>query len=913
MKRTTILSVLLMLCMLSFGQRQTKQAMSIATTPIKSALTGIEKTKNQASNQKIRKAEGDELVTPPASATIEEWEYYAGTFAVSGSYGWQDYTSNANKEFQVAFDGNDIYIKGIAFYFPEAWVKGTLDGTTLTVPNGQYLGFDDYGDEFLNGEDGTTQELCDIVFEYDAANKTLTLDPNIYILECEKPDDTACFSYWNGLQIGVTIPEDFTLVTPPDGLTTTDMPVSGKDRVNSEFVSGTASVGVDGDNVYIKGLVPAAPEAWVKGVRMGNDFSFDKQYIGEINGVGYFICGYNNGTLTSYSMYYDEARNTYELQGIVVLSQSSKNFNQNEMYTYYTGLFVGERPDLVTPPADLATEALALTGEDVENQQLDYTVNVGIDGNDVYFQGLTNYLPEAWVKGTLNEEKTMVTFPAGQYIGIEPGSGMAIYMTGLDDSGVAVEATMSYQADFNVFTLNDDFYINGRPDVSYYYDVIQQGAVIGEMPDASWVAKDQNYENAQDVTSFTITEGVTGTLAKNGSNNAPKYYETGEAVRLYSQNTLTITSTNKEIGKIVFTMTGNENQMLLEADKGDYTLVGTKGTWTGQANEITFTVPETSGKQARIQRIDIYYFDYSSTIVEAPADLETEAYYYKGTDIYYQSEDTREVQVGFYGENNDEVYIQGLSYFLPEAWVKGKMVDNKVTIPGWYLGEYASFFGTYDIILEEMTLDFDPETNTFSTDYYATVSKTGSIMDEYSDVTITKIIEKAGTPAQPEITSYTRASSYDYIRMNVPAVDEEGNPMLTSKISYQLYVDVAGEVSELVFRADEYENLEADMTVIPYTFSDDWDFYSGGSTIYLNHAERESWDKIGVKSIYTGGGETHETAISWFDIREYLGIENNVVTTNNNNGAIYNLQGVRVNNATQKGIYIQNGKKFVVK
>jgi len=30
------------------------------------------------------------------------------------------------------------------------------------------------------------------------------------------------------------------------------------------------------------------------------------------------------------------------------------------------------------------------------------------------------------------------------------------------------------------------------------------------------------------------------------------------------------------------------------------------------------------------------------------------------------------------------------------------------------------------------------------------------------------------------------------------------------------------------------------------------------------------------------------------------------------NGAIYNMQGIRVD-GTQKGIYIQNGKKFVVK
>jgi len=32
-----------------------------------------------------------------------------------------------------------------------------------------------------------------------------------------------------------------------------------------------------------------------------------------------------------------------------------------------------------------------------------------------------------------------------------------------------------------------------------------------------------------------------------------------------------------------------------------------------------------------------------------------------------------------------------------------------------------------------------------------------------------------------------------------------------------------------------------------------------------------------------------------------------------NNGAIYNLQGVRVDNPVKGGLYIQNGKKIVVK
>ena len=103
------------------------------------------------------------------------------------------------------------------------------------------------------------------------------------------------------------------------------------------------------------------------------------------------------------------------------------------------------------------------------------------------------------------------------------------------------------------------------------------------------------------------------------------------------------------------------------------------------------------------------------------------------------------------------------------------------------------------------------------------------------------------------------------------------------------------------------------MTEIPYNFTDNYDIYRGGSTIYFNQADRANWDEIGVVSIYTGGGETHKSDIFWFDINEYLGIKDGIVTVNSNNDAIYNLQGVRVNSATQKGIYIKNGKKFIVK
>ena len=45
------------------------------------------------------------------------------------------------------------------------------------------------------------------------------------------------------------------------------------------------------------------------------------------------------------------------------------------------------------------------------------TVNVAIDGSDVYLKGFTHYLPEAWIKGTLSEDGKSITFPGDQYFG----------------------------------------------------------------------------------------------------------------------------------------------------------------------------------------------------------------------------------------------------------------------------------------------------------------------------------------------------------------------------------------------------------------------------------------------------------------------------------------------------------------
>ena len=59
------------------------------------------------------------------------------------------------------------------------------------------------------------------------------------------------------------------------------------------------------------------------------------------------------------------------------------------------------------------------------------------------------------------------------------------------------------------------------------------------------------------------------------------------------------------------------------------------------------------------------------------------------------------------------------------------------------------------------------------------------------------------------------------------------------------------------------------MTAIPYGYTDNFDFFI--TKVYLNTLYSEDWNKVGIQSIYTGGGEEHRSEISWFTLKDYGG------------------------------------------
>ena len=255
------------------------------------------------------------------------------------------------------------------------------------------------------------------------------------------------------------------------------------------------------------------------------------------------------------------------------------------------------------------------------------------------------------------------------------------------------------------------------------------------------------------------------------------------------------------------------------------------------------------------------------TPVEAPEGAEFKEYAMSGTDYSGNAYNG----TAYIAIVENDVYLKGFSSFLPDALVKGLKDGNAITFPAdQYLGSLSGYdfyflpsqYGGKDAVF---TYDADNDT-------YTCTGEVFSLYDKYIDIytsnpVLKGVVEKAAMPANPSITSLESSSWGQIIMFNVPNVDTNGDGLVAAKLSYQFFVDVEKEVSALTFTPATHSKLTADMTIIPFGFTDNYDFSSG--EIYLNDLYSADWNKIGIKSIYTGGGETNETEIQWYTIKNY--------------------------------------------
>ena len=235
----------------------------------------------------------DVLVTLPANVEPEEYTL-AITHRVYQGEG-QSVENEKKVTALVAFDGNDVYLSGLAYYFPNAYVKGTRNGDKVTFESGQFLGSDQYGNEYLTSfviEEGRGV-ITPFTFIYDEETRSLEFDGNTNVSETTEKNSGGFYAdVISAMYTPGGVPP-LQPVVVPEGLVTKQYMLSGIYMLNQRDDNGDSyfteepyekpvKIGFDGDDLYIQGLVENVPEAWAKATKnaAGQYVIPVNQYIG---------------------------------------------------------------------------------------------------------------------------------------------------------------------------------------------------------------------------------------------------------------------------------------------------------------------------------------------------------------------------------------------------------------------------------------------------------------------------------------------------------------------------------------------------------------------------------------------------------------------------------------------------------
>jgi hypothetical protein len=276
----------------------------------------------------------DVLVEVPADAVIETDWHFDGIYRTS--QGASDITDNT----EVAFVGNDVYVKGIPHYFTDSWMKGTISDGKAVFASGQFVGEDDYGKEYMLGYDGTN--IVDIVFSYDEENHIFSLETPYILENDDSKTELSMWGYYTYLDIikGEVIPDE-PVVAPAD-LVTEDYVFSSEELSfddNEEPVyedySADVKVGFDGNDVYVQGLCYYLPESWVKGVKDGSTVTFEAgQFFGTIyNQYDMYFVGYGESGIENVVMNYDETTGEFTTDHWILINSKKASISYYNIYT----------------------------------------------------------------------------------------------------------------------------------------------------------------------------------------------------------------------------------------------------------------------------------------------------------------------------------------------------------------------------------------------------------------------------------------------------------------------------------------------------------------------------------------------------------------------------------------------------
>ena len=909
MKRFAILGTLVALfCVTTLAQKGMRFIPQGTVSTPQTTLKCIDR-KGQPTKNLTRRAEGDVLVTPPATATVETWYTVAGKQYVNFQNGQQQFTPNV----KVAFDGSDIYIQGLGYWFSEGWVKGTISGTTATFAYGQYIGEDEYGSEYICGAiDGNT--MTDVVFNYNAEEGTLECTTP-YILENGSATVITPYAYWILPTFSKNGPEGPKPVVAPEGLVTSEWTINAMDNFGAP-VSRYVNIGFDGNDVYLQGFCHYLPQAWLKGTLDGNTITFaGYQYFGPYDADAYthyeFYLMEDGFTLS-----YDAEAGKMTGTGEIFVREAVRTY-KGDVYNDPVITKVVEKAGTPATP-NISQIYQATTGPLVQ-----FTIpTVDTEGNAMASAKLSfQFLKD------VEEEISPITFSPADYTGLE--EEMTVFPYGFTDNTDLFDTYMYLnQSDYKTWNKiglqttytgggeehkSEIFWLTIKP---YEKATIDFNAMTDEPC--------SNSGHDGDITEDRIfTAGqVKLTVTPSTSNTANRFWSTnkGPQLRVYG-GTLTF---EVPVGKVITKIKFNNGKWDAGNSADNGTFEGS--TWTGEAKKVVVTI----AGNTQLNSIEVYPTDYVPTAVVAPENLTTDTYIFTAKSLkpYYDPEDlTLWVKAGFDG---DDAYIQGLAgnynSSAKDLWVKAtKNAEGKYVIPAnQFMGSVVFWKNSMDLYftaidadnnMVDAVLDFDAEQGKFTTAQSLVINNSLTELNPqqtFTDVVLTKFDEVAATPADPTLDLIEFNENSHFISCSLPTVDVNGATLNPGELFYTVWIEKDGQQTPYVFSSPMYYGFDEPASELPYTTNyNSWD---GSHCIYFyeDAPVYEAWSKVGIQTIYYGGSECKKSNISWIDNPQATGICNIENDANNGKATIFNLGGQRLS-APQKGLNIINGRKVILK
>ena len=296
-------------------------------------------------------------------------------------------------------------------------------------------------------------------------------------------------------------------------------------------------------------------------------------------------------------------------------------------------------------------------------------------------------------------------------------------------------------------------------------------------------------------TNFTVTFAQ-GT----NTNNAPKYYTTGAAVRAYGGNTFTVSS-DYTITTITLTFASGEGTNKITTDVGTFE----SPDWTGSEKSVTFTIDGASGHR-RIQGIKVTFDDGGTVVTKTLSSIALSGTY---PTTFQEGDEFSHEGMTVTATYNDESTADVTSKATFSGYDMSSVGEQTVTVT--YEEEEVTKTATYTITVNENEPPVQggtEETIDFSKQGFENGETVGTVESTNFTVTFDQGENANNAPKYYSTgtavrayggNTFTVSSDYTITKITLTFASGEGNNAITTDVGTFKSPDWTGSANSITF------------------------------------------------------------------------------------------------------------------